>query len=341
MKTFCFATLTAAALAAALPASADPMAGFDRLTIAAAHRTAPVAGSVWYPAGRDTYRSRVGDNPIFVGEDAMVGAAMADGKHPLIVLSHGSGGNMDGLAWLGSRLALRGAIVLAVNHQGSTSGDSSPRRSIEVWNRPADLTAALDQVLADPQLAARIDTDRISVLGFSLGGATALHMGGLRMDRAAFLDYCETWGDAAADCLFFAKGGVDLASLPPEWEGDFADPRVDAVIAVDPAMGYAMTQDSIAAADLPFLLLNLGDDARWAAIDVGPDGSDLAARLVDARYQVFAPANHYTFLAVCTDMAPQLLIAEGEDPICDDPEGTDRAAIHDQIVDAVAGFLNL
>src|SRR5919201_3965908 len=100
-------------------AAADPIAGYDRFEIAAPHRAAPIAGSVWYPVGTPTYRGLIGDNAVFEGTPAYVGAAIADGRFPLVLLSHGSGGNMDNLSWLSSRLALRGAMVLAVNHPGS------------------------------------------------------------------------------------------------------------------------------------------------------------------------------------------------------------------------------
>ncbi|MFC7421186.1 hypothetical protein ACFQNF_15090 [Iodobacter arcticus] len=43
------------------------------------------------------------------------------------------------LAWLASALAQRGVLVLAVNHPGSMSGDSSPRQSLLLDERAADL----------------------------------------------------------------------------------------------------------------------------------------------------------------------------------------------------------
>ena len=128
-RTFAFAV---AAIGLASAAAADPIAGYDRFEVTAPHRAAPVAASVWYPVGTPTYRGLIGDNPVFEGTSAYVGAAIAEGKFPLVLVSHGSGGNMDRLSWLSSRLALHGAMVLAVNHPGSTSGDSSPRRSVRL-----------------------------------------------------------------------------------------------------------------------------------------------------------------------------------------------------------------
>ena len=119
------------------------------------------------------------------------------------------------------------------------------------------------------------------------------------------------------------------------------DPRVMAAIAVDPGLSYGFTQASVAALDMPVLLINLGGDERWAAGDVGPHGSNLTGRLPHVEYAVVAPGNHFTFLAECKPSARDLLIEEGEDPICDDPAGTDRGRAHMEIIERVAAFLKL
>lgn len=339
MKTL---TLAAAICASAIPSFAEPIAGYDRLTIETDHRTDVVAGSVWYPVGIPTYVSQIGEDAVFQGQPAYMGAAIAEGTYPLIVLSHGSGGNMDALGWLSSELALKGAIVLAVNHQGSTSRDSSPRRSIRMWDRTDDLSAALDYLLSDPSFASRVDMDHISAIGFSMGGATALNLGGVQMSGAAFQDYCAEYGDRAVECAFFAKGGVDLSALPVKFDQSMKDHRVGRVVAIDPGFGHIFTDETVAAMSDPVLLFNLGDGAtRFSAVDVGPNGSNLSGRLPNVEYIEIAPATHFTFLAECSEIAPMILADEGEDPICTDPEGTDRAAVHSQIIADIARFLEL
>lgn len=336
--------LSAALLAVGLignTAQADDIAGYDRITVQAKHRPAPVAGSIWYPTGTPTYRGLIGDNVVFTGSPAYVGAAVADGKFPLILLSHGSGGNMDAISWISSGLARRGAMVLALNHPGSTSGDSSPRRSVRLGERAADLSAALDTLLADPSFAPHIDTTRITAAGFSLGGTTALNLAGLRFDRDAYRDYCAEFLETALDCVFFAKGGVDFSALPEDFAADATDPRITSAVAIDPGMTLTATADSITRTTLPVLLINLGEKDRWHAVDTGPEGSDLARRLPDATLAVMAPAHHFTFLAVCKPEGASILADEKDDPVCDDPEGTDRAAIHDRIIDQIADFLKL
>ena len=324
---------------AAPAAAADLLPGYDRFDLEAAHRARPVAASIWYPAAAPTYRVPVGDGPIFDPTPAFVGPAVAEGAHPLVLLSHGSGGNADTLGWLSSALAARGAIVLAVNHPGSTSGDSSPRRSADLAARARDLSAALDMILADPDFAPSVDAGRIGVVGFSLGGATALGLAGVRFDGAAQDARCGS-GPDAADCVFFRNGGVRFADHPGFGE-DARDPRVTTAIVVDPGFGGAVQPASLDGALAGLTLINLGDADRLPAADVGPAGNGLAGRLRAATYVEIAPANHFTFLGTCKPGAERMLADEAEDPICTDPQGADRAAIHARLVEAIAAGLGL
>lgn len=333
------ALLSILALSHVAPAAADMLPGYDRFDLMADHRARPVVASIWYPAANPTYRAPVGDGPIFDPTFAFVGPAVAEGEHPLVLLSHGSGGNSDSLGWLTSGLVARGAIVLAVNHPGSTSGDSSPRRSVDLEARANDLSAALDMLLSDPAFAPFIDQDQIGAIGFSLGGTTALGLAGVRFDGSVQDANCTT-GPDAADCVFFRLGGVRFADHPG-YAADTRDPRITKAVVVDPGFGGSVVPDSLEDALAGMTLINLGDTDRLAAADVGPDGNNLANRLLDATYIEIAPAKHFTFLGTCKPRAAELLQEEGDDPICTDPEGADRAAVHGQLIDAIATGLGL
>lgn len=54
-----------------------------------------------------------------------------------------------------------------------------------------------------------------------------------------------------------------------------------------------------------------------------------------------APASHFSALLPCKPKGSAILAAEGDDPVCDDPPGTDRAALHKRIVDRIAVFLGI
>ena len=265
--------LTAALLLTSTAAMCQTLPGFDHLTVDAPHRPCATEASVWYPAASTTYTVPIGANPVFIGTMVQVGPAVATGTHPLVIISHGSGGNIDNLGWLAEGLVARGAIVAGLNHPGATSGDSSPRRLPEVGERTADLAALAATLTAHPSFGPAIDSRPITALGFSLGGATVLAAGGAQLDRAAYGAYCDTLGDAAPDCIFLKKGGVDPHTMPPAWDTSMTVPVLTRIIAVDPAFSYAMTDKSLAAMTPAVHLITLGKDAAvWHAVDIGPDG---------------------------------------------------------------------
>ena len=232
-------------------------------------------------------------------------------------------------------------MVVVMNHPGTTTGDSSPRRTVRLSERAADLGAALDHVLSDPEIAQHIDRSRITALGFSLGGSTVMGLAGLRLDPDAYRDYCDRFGEAAQDCLFLMRGGVDFNNLPPEFSADMSDPRFTSIVAVDPGFTYAATPESALEIDVPVQVVSLGDDFPWFATDVRTEGSGLIDMLPNVEHSVIPNAWHYSFLPVCKANAAQLLIEEGEDPICDDPEDWDSGRAHAASVEAIAQFLNL
>src|SRR5262249_1346501 len=103
---------------------------------------------------------------------------------PLVIYSHGGGGNGDEADTLMESLASHGFVVAAPNHLGGDilvfggGGDSAEglRR-----NRPRDVSLVIDALLArnlDPldPLAAHINPHEIGVAGFSFGGWTATAM---------------------------------------------------------------------------------------------------------------------------------------------------------------------
>ena len=317
--THCIAALAATAAHAGEP----ELAGFDRFSVSTSHRAGLMQASVWYPAGTRTYAGFIGKNAVFKGVHALVGAGVREGRYPVVLLSHGSGGNMDTISWLSSELAKRGIMVVAVNHPGTTSGDSSPRRSLYPAERARDLSAALDTLLADPFFEQYMDRERIVGAGFSLGGGTALSLAGLRFDPEAYASYCTEFETTAEDCAFFAKGGIHPGNIPAHFGENGKDHRISATIAIDPAFSYVVDTDSLSHVSGPVQLINLGFEHRWMAADAGPEGSNLAGRFPDVTYVEIGPAHHFTFLAECTDKCAAFLAEEKDDPVCDDPEGTD------------------
>ncbi|MCZ3030510.1 hypothetical protein NYY88_19580, partial [Acinetobacter baumannii] len=86
--------------------------GLKELTIATKEPGRSLQTFVIYPAGDGGTKAIVGENRIITGYEAWRDAPIAPGRHPLILISHGSGGNVLGLSWLTTRLASLGYIVV-------------------------------------------------------------------------------------------------------------------------------------------------------------------------------------------------------------------------------------
>lgn len=308
--------------------------GFAVVPIAAPHRPEGLALHLWYPATEGPV-SLIGQNALFYGFHGRRDAPGDGALHPVVLLSHGSGGNAERLGWIASRLAAQGMIVAAVNHPGTTSQDSLPARTVMPWERTADLTAVLDHLAADPPPGLRPDMDRVGALGFSLGGGAVLMASGARLSKQAFIDYCAA-NAGRDDCGWLAAGGVDFAAIDAvRYEQDNRDPRIRAVVAVDPALTQAMTPDSVQRLP-PALIVNLGDPGTIPAA-MRADG--LAALIPGAEYLAVPGAWHFSFLARCSLFGRVMIGVAGDDNICSDRGLRDRAVVQDDLSRAIAGFL--
>ncbi|TQM89917.1 alpha/beta hydrolase family protein [Roseinatronobacter monicus] len=313
--------------------------GLRESTMPAPHHDRDMGYAVWYPAIQGSASAPFGGNPIFEPNMVALNAAPADGRYPLVVLSHGLGGHYRSLGWLAAGLAQSGAVVVGVNHPNSTVFDFDMQTGLEHWTRAQDLSRALDDLLADPVLGGMIDPGRISALGFSYGGWTALSLGGVRGNLAGYISHCDT--TPSRHCADITRAGSDLRMLDAAlWDGDHADPRITRVVAIDPGLSFGLNARDVAGLDASTLLIQLGAGAdRLDATDVSADGSNLSGLLPQADLLEIAPAAHFSVLPLCTAQGAEILEEENDDPVCTDPEGADRATIHAQVLAATRAHL--
>ncbi|NSY40434.1 alpha/beta fold hydrolase [Leisingera sp. ANG59] len=298
--------------------------------------TRPLNVALWYPAEDNAPPQPIGENPAFIGISAIPGATPEPGPHPLIVLSHGFGGNWRNLNWLAGELAGQGYAVAAPDHPGTTTFDRNPIQAEMLWERPRDLSRTIDGVLADPALAGEIDPSRIAAIGHSLGGWTVTAVAGGRFDPVRFARDCEVNANLRA-CSLSGELGLADAALGQ----DFRDPRVNSFVSLDLGLARGFTPESLAALPVPALILGAG-------IDVGDMPAELESGWLSehlpagsTRKVTIPDAIHFSFMQRCKPGGEALIEAEvpGEGIICRDGGSRGRAEIHAEISAAIISFL--
>ncbi|PTX57093.1 putative dienelactone hydrolase [Litoreibacter ponti] len=330
---------TAFGLAASAALAAPPGLMLDKTYMP--HHDAMAVTAIWYPGDGSGTTRIVAENPVFQGVEVSTTTRIAPGAHPVVLFSHGMGGMYRTQAWLAAGLAARGAIVLAVNHPNSTWGDFDMGAGVHHWTRAQDLSTALDALLAQPDFAGHIDTSRVMAAGFSFGGWTALSLGGVRGNHAGTVAAYTRFGARMEACEMLLSERVNLQGVAPEdWNGDYADPRVTHVTAIDPGFVWGLEPADVAGLSVPTQLIGFGDAAtRMLATDF--DASGLRALLPEAQAHQLVPGVHFTAMPLCKPAGAAILAAEEDDPVCTDPDGTDRAAVHDAIIALIADQLGL
>jgi predicted dienelactone hydrolase len=165
MRSFFFAItlLMTCPISAAWAQTAPFHAGIARIPVSAEEAFDTL---VWYPTQAKEVPWQAGPFATPASRDA----AVASGRFPVVLLSHGggqTGGSPLLLRALSAYLARKGFIVVAPFH-GKT----------RLLARPFQVKAAFDAIMADPRFKQHAIPDKLGMLGFSLGGAVALGISG-------------------------------------------------------------------------------------------------------------------------------------------------------------------
>jgi predicted dienelactone hydrolase len=299
-----------AAIAIMLAGTGVRAAGFQQ-GVAADPGGKPLVIGIWYP-------SQTIAKPVSMGVTTMTVAinAPVDGKAlPMIVMSHGTGSSYLGHFDTAIALADAGFVVVAMNHTGDNYADQS--RSVDIMDRPRQVSRVIDHMLSTWEGRAAIDPQRVGMFGFSAGGFTALaNIGGVP-DFAKIGPMCRQYpGDFA--CQLLARN--DNPVVAPAASA-VADARIKAAVVAAPALGFTFSPDGLKNVKVPVQLWRAENDVlvphpRYAeavrlALSEAPE------------YHVVPNAGHFDFLAPCSDALASIAPA-----ICTSAVGFDRAAFH-------------
>ncbi len=278
---------------------------------------------VWYPASAPASDNDVG---LFT-QSVAPNAPVAGEGLGLVVMSHGTGGSAEGHYDTALALAGAGFVVAAVEHPGDNYRDSSKATQVEL--RPAALKLAVDVMLRDWSGRAAIDPGRIGAFGFSSGAFTVLAAAGGVPDLTRIAPYCAThmW-TYVCEVLKAHPVPEGRAALREAW---VADPRIRAVVAAAPAIGFTFDRAGLAGVRVPVQLWRAEFDSILPSPDYVEPVRDALPQ--PPEYRIAQGADHFDFLAPCSDALARVAPA-----ICKSRAGFDREDFHDQFNAVVVAF---
>ena len=185
---------------------------------------------------------------------------------PLVAIAPGLNSNMNALLYVGRHLASHGYAVASLNFP-FTSADAVQAviqgtaliPPVNAWfAQPLDVSALIDQV--EQRWGARVDTQRVGVLGQSLGGYTVTALAGAELDWAALDRQCLQLSDPKVvvlnPAMVWQCSGHDQVSQ----RKSFRDPRVKVAVAVNPVTNPIFSATSIQALAVPILMVSGSND---------------------------------------------------------------------------------
>ncbi|MGD1951919.1 MAG: alpha/beta hydrolase [Leptolyngbyaceae cyanobacterium] len=194
---------------------------------------------------------------------------------PLVVVSHGLGGDRTTLAYLAKHLVSHGFAVAVVEHSGSNDEQIKALLSGEVGeavepeemvHRPLDIQMLLTELealtLRDPALRDRLDFQHVGVLGQSMGAYTTLALAGATVDLETLEQSCPPEIKQLNLSLLLQCLVPSLPQPLPELHDD----RVKAAIAITPLDSAVFGPTGMGNIDVPIMVVSGSSDTVTPAL---------------------------------------------------------------------------
>lgn len=289
-----------------------------------------LASEIYYPSSCKLEKKKI-QHGIWMRENYSKDQNCANNKqrYPLIVFSHGFQGDRFGNSWIAEALADKGYIVAMIDHTFNTNYDHSDLFIYtSMWQRPLDMSELVTHLLEHPEWGNIINKDKIAVIGFSLGGTTALWLGGIQADKEKFKqtmnDKYARWRDWPQYLSEKARS-VDWSKA----ENSYKDVRIKAVISIAPDLGEGFTINGLKKSDVPTLII-VGDKDR---ITPKKENAEFYAKgIKGANLFIIKGAEHFTFMNKCSavgfKITPHLCASD-----------TKKTKAHKRVTDKIYDFL--
>jgi predicted dienelactone hydrolase len=282
----------------------DPgmFAGSRQLRIEDKDRGVSFAAWVMYPTHVPSAPMPFGPYSAYVSPDAPA----AEGRFPLVVISHGTGGSHLVYRTIGTHLAKNGYVVAMLEHPGNNRNNNELGGTHEnLVNRPRHVRLTMDALSSDAMLGGSVQPENAAIIGHSMGAYTALAVAG-----------GTPWSEA--------RQSVEVVP----------DPRVRALVLMAPAVGWYLPEGSLRDVIVPILILSAEHDPYTPGWNAELVLNGVADR-TRVTHRVIENAGHFSFLS---PFPPQM-----KNPSflpSTDPEGFDRESFHASLPGEVLEFLD-
>ena len=305
--------------------------GITTLYLMDTERQRPLITEIWYPVHIDTPSKAAVGLWIRCEESRDEPVTFSKNQYPLIVMSHGHGGNRFTISWLAEIFAANGYIVAAMDHYGNTWDNKIPDLSAKPWERPKDVSFVLDQLMEHPKFKNLINPQQIGFVGYSLGGATGMWIAGAQITQVSIEDISNFY---AAELPEFATpevlGQVDFNQA----QYSYQDPRFKAIFTMAPALGSLFDISSLENITVPICIVTTRKDR---VVPVEKNATIFAKTIKKATLKILNnDGDHYVFLNRASAFGRRLL----EPRFFEDPHQVDRVQIHQEVGKTAVEFFD-
>ncbi|MFZ4067382.1 MAG: alpha/beta hydrolase family protein [Phenylobacterium sp.] len=255
-------------------------------------------------------------------------SGMVAAPRPLIVISHGTGGDFRSHLGTAEALAQAGFVVVTLTHTGDNWRDQS--RATDLGGRTRQVSVLIDYMLTAWEGRGGIDAKQIGAFGYSAGGFTMLAAAGGEPDMTRVVEHCRSHPDYF-DCRLVAPQSA--TGSPPARDALVIqrDPRLKALVIAAPALGFTFAGKGLTKVTQPVQLWQAGADQILPA----PSYAEPVRAALPKPPEFFRVegAGHYDFMPPCS--AQLKLFAPA---ICAPTPSFDRAAFHETFDREVTRF---
>ncbi len=304
----------------------------------------PLAWSAWYPCPHDASAFRLSGQFFDLG-DVRKNADLAEGrKLPVVLMSHGTGGSPEGMGWLARELAEAGLVVIGAHHHGNTANEPYlPEGFLCWWERAADLSLLLTALEKDGPFAGRLDLERVSAVGFSLGAHTVLALTGAITSMERYSEWATNFPafqggprempDAATHVPRLLQTSQPFRVSWTRQSDSFFDARIRMAIALAPPPPIrAFDPATVAAIEMPVTLIT-GEADKEAPSRECADWL-MQTNIHFGRISVGTNVGHYMFLGLAGQLS-----GDDDEVLFRDEPGVSRSSVHQQVAEAIVAAI--